>query len=65
MRMRLFLRWFREYENSAQYYIKASEIVAEGISNYAAVIVQKNNPDLDRIICDFNNFVEFFKQKPL
>lgn len=64
MRDRLFLRWFSEYEHSDQYYIKVAEIVAEGISNFAAVIVQRNNPDIENIINDFDNFVGFFKQKP-
>ncbi|MBQ9677961.1 MAG: hypothetical protein IJV44_07470 [Prevotella sp.] len=64
MRDRLFLRWFSEYEHSDHYFIKVSEIIAEGISNFAAVIVQRENPDLNRIISDFDNFVGFFKQKP-
>lgn len=64
IRDRLFLHWFSEYEHSEQYYIKVSEIKAEGISNFAAVIVQRSNPDLERIIADFDNFVGFFKQKP-
>ena len=63
MRDRLFLRWFSEYEHSDHYFIKVSEIIAEGISNFAAVIVQPENPDLNRIISDFDNFVGFFKQK--
>ena len=64
MRDRLFLRWFSEYEHSEKYYIKVSEIVAEGISNFAAVIVQRNNPEFDRIVSDFDNFVGFFQNKP-
>ena len=64
MRDRLFLRWFSEYEHSDHYYIKVAEIIAEKVSNFAAVIVQKNNPELERIINDFDNFVGFFQQKP-
>ena len=44
------------------YYIKVAEIEAEGISNYAAVIIQRNNPNLYNIIQDFDNFVNFFKE---
>lgn len=64
MRDRLFLRWFKDYERHSEYVIKVSEIVAEGVSNYAAIIVQKSNPALQTIMADFDNFVGFFKQKP-
>jgi len=53
-----------EYENNDLYYIKVAEIEAEGISNYAAVIAQRCNPNLNKIIQDFDNFVNFFKEKP-
>ena len=59
MRDRLFLRWFGEYEHSDMYYIKVAKIIAEDISNYAAMIVQRNNPNIDNIISDFDNFVGF------
>ena len=64
MRDRLFLRWFKEYEHSDKYYIKVSEIIAEKVANYTAVIVQKDNPDLEAIIRDFDDFVGFFQNKP-
>ena len=35
------------------------------MSNFAAVIVQKNNPELKQIITDFDNFVGFFQKKPV
>ena len=65
MRDRLFLRWFSEYEFSDLYFIKVAEIEVEETMNFAAVIVQKNNPELEQIVNDFDNFVSFFKQKPL
>ncbi len=64
MRDRLFLRWFSEYRESDKYCIKVGEIIAEGISNYAAVIVQKSNPNLHEILTDFDEFINFFKEKP-
>ena len=63
-RDRLFIKWFKEYAGSDKYFIKASKIVAEGIENYSAIIVQKSNPNLDTIISDFDNFVGFFTNKP-
>lgn len=64
MRERLFLRWFKEYEHSDKYYIKVSEIIAEEVANYTAMIVQKDNPNLEAIIQDFDDFVGFFQNKP-
>lgn len=63
-RDRLFLKWFNEYEFSKDYYIKVSQVVAEGISNYAAMIVQRSNPNLQSIIDDFDDFVGFLSDKP-
>lgn len=64
-RGRIFLRWFNDYEFSKNYFIKVSCVVAEGINNYAAMIVQKNNPELATIIDDFDSFVGFLSDKPL
>ena len=63
-RDRLFLRWFNSYENSNKYYVKVSSIQAEDQDNYFAIIVQKDNPNLEMIIHDFDSFVGFFNQKP-
>lgn len=64
MRDRLFLHWFKEYENRGKFVIKVSKITAEGVDNYAAIIVQSTNPHFDQIIQDFNQFVGFFQNKP-
>lgn len=63
-RERLFLKWFSYYA-SDKYAIKVTEIVAEGLSNYAAVIVQRTNPQLEQIFKDFDEFTNFFTHKPL
>lgn len=34
------------------------------IDNYAAIIVQRTNPKLEKIIADFDNFIGFFQTKP-
>ena len=64
MRERLFLRWFKEYKNGDKYFIKVATITAEEVTNYTAVIVQKDNPQLESIIKDFDEFVGFFQNKP-
>ena len=60
MRDILFLRWFKENENSEKYFIKVSTIIAEKVTNYAAMIVEKTNPQLDTIIKDFDEFIGLF-----
>lgn len=64
MRDRLFLRWFKEYENSHKFFIKVSTIVSEKVANHTAMIVQKDNPQLEAIIRDFDEFIGFFQNKP-
>lgn len=64
MRDRLFLRWFKEYEHSDKYFVKISTIIAEKVTNYTAMIVQKNNPQLETLIKDFDEFIGFFQNKP-
>lgn len=64
MRDRLFLRWFKNYEHNDRFYIKVSTIFAEKVKNYAAMIVEKNNPRLETITKDFDEFVGFFQNKP-
>lgn len=64
MRDRLFLRWFKEYEHSDRFYIQVSSIIAEKVTNYTAMIVEKSNPQLETIIKDFDDFIGFFQNKP-
>lgn len=64
MRDRLFLRWFKEYGNRNNYFIKVSTIVDEQVTNYTAIIVQKDNPQIETIIKDFDDFIGFFQDKP-
>ena len=63
-RNRLFERWFNEAESKGTYYFQNVTICAEGIENYAAIIVQRDNEQLDEIIQAFNEFVELMTDKP-
>lgn len=63
-RGRLFLRWFNNAEFKNHFHISTVMICAEGINNYAAMIVQKSNPNLQTIIDDFENFVGLLSDKP-
>lgn len=64
-RGRLFLHWFNSNEFSAHFHISTTMITAEGINNYAAMIVQKNNPNLASIINEFESFVGILSDKPV
>ncbi len=37
----------------------------ENIDNYIGIIIQRNNPQLEKYLDDFENFVRFFTQKPI
>ena len=63
-RNRLFIRWFEEYSNKHLYYFNTIELEADGIKNYAAIIVQKNNPKLTEIIKDFDDVIKILNDKP-
>ena len=63
-RNRLFVRWFREYAKKSLYYFDTVAINAEGIENFAAIIVQKKNPKLNEILEVFNHVVNTLKNKP-
>ncbi|MDD7258587.1 MAG: DUF6169 family protein [Prevotellaceae bacterium] len=54
-RNRLFVRWFREYAQKHLYYFDTVEMEAEGTENFAAIIVQKTNPELNEIVEAFNH----------
>ena len=42
------------------YVLKVSSIIAEDTVNFIALIVNRNNPNIDRIIDDFDEFIGFF-----
>lgn len=61
---RLFYKWFNDSPNRDKYVLKVSSIIAEDIVNFIALIVNRNNPNIDRIIDDFDEFIGFFNHKP-
>lgn len=63
-RNRLFIRWFKEYKKKHLYYFDTVEMIAENIENFAAIIVQRNNPNLEAIIEEFNGVVGVLRDKP-
>jgi hypothetical protein len=46
------------------YYFDTVEMQADGVENFAAIIVQKSNPKLNEIVEAFNRVVNILKEKP-
>ena len=64
IRARLFYNWFNKYENKEHFFTQVSILQEDNIDNYIAIIVQKSNPNLKRILNDFDSFIGFFNKKP-
>ena len=64
MRNRLFIRWFQQYSEHHLYYFKTLEIQAEGIMNFAAIIVRFDNPKINEIIQEFDMITNTLGDKP-
>lgn len=65
MRSRLFDHWYMSYQRNWQFvYMSASITDAEGIRNFAAMIVRKDNPNLTQIVSEFSETVQLLNDKP-
>lgn len=64
LRSRLFIRWFNTYRNKDAYIVETAEVKEGNIKNFAALIVQKSNPQLESIVSDFRETVKLFTDKP-
>lgn len=60
-RDRLFLRWFNGYKQKQQYVLKTALIMDDGEPNYLAMIVKRDNPQLDEVVAMFDSETEMFK----
>ena len=65
-RARLFLRWFNGAEQQKHYVARSVEVRGEeGRDEYVALIVQRNNPQLEEILAIFDEEIAMFnEQKP-
>ena len=64
MRNRLFIRWFQQYSEHHLYCLKTVEIQAEGMMNFAAIIVRYDNPRINEIIQEFDMITKTLGDKP-
>lgn len=63
MRARLFMRWFNGYEQQTKYAIKATDVRGEeGRTEYVALIVQRNHPQLNEILQSFDDEIAMFNE---
>ena len=62
MRHRLFLRWFNGYEQQKRYCLKTAIISDEGVLTYVAILLQRANPHLNRVISQFEEQIALFKE---
>lgn len=65
MRSRLFEFWFSTYSLKDKYLLMPVSVEdLEGIDNFAALILRKDNPNFVDIVSEFSNTVAMFKVKP-
>ena len=58
MRSRLFEYWFSTYNRKALFTMISSSIVdAEGVVNFATIILRNDNPELSEIIVEFTESI--------
>lgn len=65
MRSRLFEYWFSSYQMKDNYLLMPVSIEdMEGIENFAALIIRKDNPSILDIVTEFSNTVAMLRVKP-
>ena len=65
MRNRLFDSWFAYANSKEQYVIMVANIHdVEGVDNYAAMILRKDNPKFVDYVSEFNSTINMFRVKP-
>ena len=65
MRNRLFDSWFAYANSQEQYVIMVANIHdLEGVDNYAAMILRKDNPKFVDYVSEFNSTINMFRVKP-
>lgn len=65
MRNRLFQNWFSIYQRKSMITVLSSSVTdAEGIVNYATIIIRNDNPKLKEVVEEFTNTVTMFNVKP-
>lgn len=65
MRSRLFEYWFSSYQMKDKFILMLVSIEdMDGVENFAALIIRKDNPNILGIVAEFSNTVAMFRVKP-
>lgn len=65
MRSRLFEYWFSSYQMKDKFILMPVSIEdMDGVENFAALIIRKDNPNILEIVAEFSNTVAMFRVKP-
>ncbi len=64
MRNRLFLRCFNEYRFQQKFILRTAMVKDGEQENFAAIIVERNHPEIESIIRTFDETIDFFRDKP-
>lgn len=62
-RSRLFVRWFNTYSGREAYILETAEVNDGETNNFAALIVQKSNPKLSKILSEFDETISILTHK--
>lgn len=65
MQSRLFEYWFSSYQMKDKFILMLVSIEdMDGVENFAALIIRKDNPNILDIVAEFSNTVAMFRVKP-
>lgn len=65
MRNRLFQYWFSKYDKKDDFtFLSSSVTEADGIVNYATIIIRSRSPRLTEVVTEFTETMRLFQEKP-
>lgn len=65
MRSRLFELWFNTSPRKSDFVFMSADVKdADGIRNYAAIILRVDNPNLKNVVAEFTENIQLLSQKP-
>ena len=66
MRNRLFHQWYSQYDKKDDFTFLSSSVTdADGVTNYATIIVKNSNPNLIEIVNEFTETIKLLREKPI